>query len=63
MVGGLDQGVEGWCYVCVISDSLCRWQVQLPVNCARRILAHLGCTQCSIQLHLIDICFIPCIVL
>ena len=24
-VGGLDQGLEGWCYVCVSSDSLCRW--------------------------------------
>ena len=30
-VGGLDQGLEGWCYVCVSLDSLCRWQVQISV--------------------------------
>ena len=28
-------------------DSLCRWQVQVSVYCARRIPAHLRCTQCS----------------
>ena len=48
--------------VCVVSlDSLCRWQVQVSVNCARRIPVHLRCTQCSIMLHLIDICFLTCI--
>ena len=35
-------------------DSLCRWQVHVSVYCARRIPAHLWCTQCSI-----DICFLP----
>ena len=31
--------------------------------CAIRIPAHLRCTQCSILLHLIDICFLTCICL
>ena len=43
--------------------SLCRCQVQESVYYARQIPAHLRCTQCSILLHLIDICFIPCICL
>ena len=41
-------------------DSLCRWQVQVSVYCAWRILAHLRCTQCSILLHLMDIYFLTC---
>ena len=45
--------------VCVVSlGSLCRLQSQVSVYCARRIPAHLSCTQCSILLHLIDICFL-----
>ena len=40
---------------------MCRWQVQVSVYCARRIPAHLRCTQCSFLLQRIDICFIPCI--
>ena len=52
-----------WCYIYVSLDSLCRWQVQLSIYCARRIPAHLRCTKCSIMLHLIDICFLPCIFL
>ena len=44
-------------------DSLCRWQVQVSVYCSWRIPAHLRYTQCSILLHLMDICFIPCICL
>ena len=51
-VGGLDQGLEGWgrvMSVCVVTpDSLCRWQIQVSVYCARRIPADLKCTQCSI---------------
>ena len=39
-------------------DSLCKWQVQVSVYCAGRIPAHLRCTQFSILLHLIDICFL-----
>ena len=39
-------------------DSLCRWQVQVSVYCDRWIPAHLRCTQCSIPLHLTDICCI-----
>ena len=45
---------------CVSLDSLCRWQVQVSVYCAWRIPAHLRCTQCSILLHLMDICFLTC---
>ena len=44
-------------------DSLFRWQVQVSVYCAMRIPAHLRCTQCSILLYLIDICFLACICL
>ena len=36
---------------------------QVFIYCARRIHAHLRCTQCSILLHLIDICFLTCICL
>ena len=63
-VGGLDQGQERWGSVMsvggVILDYLCRWQVQVSVYCAWRIPAHLRCTQCSILLHLMDICFVTC---
>ena len=44
-------------------NSLCRWQVQVSVYCAWRIPAHLRYTQCSILLHLMDICFLTCICL
>ena len=58
-VGGLGQGLGGWGGVMSVGvlslDSLCRWPVQVSVYCARRITAHLRCTQCSILLHLIDI--------
>ena len=48
--------------VCVVSlDKLCIKQVQVYVYCARRIPAHLSCTQCLVLLHLIDICFLTCI--
>ena len=56
----------GWCYVCVrceCLDSLCRWKVQVSVYCSWWIPAHLRCTQCSILLHLMDICFLTCICL
>ena len=60
---GPGSGAVGWCYVCVSLDSLCRWQIQVSVYCAWRIPAHLRCTQCSILLHLMDICFPTCICL
>ena len=44
-------------------DSLCRWQVQVSVYYYWRIPAHLRCTQCSILLHLTDICCLTCICL
>ena len=44
-------------------DSLCRWQVQVSVYYDWRIPAHLRCTQCSILLHHMDICFLTCICL
>ena len=50
-----------WCYVCVCCEF--GWQVQVSVYCARRIPAHLRCTQCSILVHLIDICILICICL
>ena len=66
-IGGLDQGLEGWGGVMSVSvvnpDYLCRWQVHVSVYCAGRLPAHLRYTQCSILLHLIDICFLPCICL
>ena len=66
-VGCLDQGRERWFGVMsvwgVSLDYLCRWQVQVSVYCAWRIPAHLRCTQCSILLHLMDICFLSCICL
>ena len=49
------------CYVCVSCQSGLFVQVQVSVYCARRIPAHLRCTQCSILLQLIDICFLSCI--
>ena len=44
-------------------DSLCRWQVQVSVYYAWWIPTHLRCTQCSIVLHLMDICLLTCICL
>ena len=48
-VGGLGQFLGGWggvMSVCVVSlFSLCIWQVQVSVYCARRIPVHLRCTQ------------------
>ena len=49
--------------VVLCQDSLCRWHVQVSGYCAWRIPAHLRCTQCSILLHLRDICFLTCICL
>ena len=43
--------------------SLYRLQVKVYVYCAWQIHAHLRCTQCSIPLHLMDICLLPCIYL
>ena len=57
-------GFGGVMSVCIVSlYTLWRWQVQVPVYCARRIPAHLRGTQCSIMLHLIDIYFLTCICL
>ena len=64
---GIGPGCEGWggiMSILVVSlDSLCRWQVQVSVYFDRRIPTHLRCTQCSIMVHLIDICFLSCICL
>ena len=56
---GPGSGGLGLCYV-VSPDYLCGWQVQVSVYCAWQIHAHLRCTQCSILLHIMDICFLPC---
>ena len=61
-VGDLGQGLGGWYGVkSVFVVSLDFSQVQLFVYCAKRIPAHLRCTQCSILLHIIHICFLTCI--
>ena len=64
---GLDQGPEGGVVLCLcemrVWSLLCRWQVKVSVYCSWRIPAHLRCTQCSIMLHLMDICFLTCICL
>ena len=63
---GLAQGLEGWVVLCLCElclDFRCRWKVQVSVYCAWRIPAHLRCTQCSILLHFMDICFLTCIYL
>ena len=54
---GPGSGRVGWCYSCVSLDYLCRLQVHVSVYCAMRIHAHLKCIQCSILLHLINICY------
>ena len=64
-VGGLDQGLEGWCYVCVSCESgisvymagsgIC--VLYLADTCASEV------TQCSILLHLMDIHLLTCICL
>ena len=56
MGSGLGPG-SGGVVLCVSLDYLCRWQVQVSVYCAWQIHAHLRCTQCTILLHLMDICF------
>ena len=56
----LDQGLEGWGGV---MDYLCRWHVLVSVYCAWRIPELMRCTQCSILLHIMDICFLTCICL
>ena len=61
-IGPGSRGIGGIMSVWVVSpDYLCRWQVHVSVYSARRTPAHLMCTQCSSMLHLIDICFLPCI--
>ena len=49
------------CVFVVRLEYLCRWQVYVSVYCAMRIPALLRCTQCSILLHHINICFLICI--
>ena len=58
-LGPGSEGVGGVMSVRVVSqDYLCRWQVKESVYCAWQIPAHLRCTQCSILLHIMDICFL-----
>ena len=63
----LVQGLEGWSGLISVRvvnlDSLCRSHIEVSVFCARWIPAHLKCTQCTILLYLIDICFLLCICL
>ena len=54
------RGVDGVCKMCMC---LARGGVGVSVYCACRIPAHLRCTQCSILLHRMYICFRTCICL
>ena len=47
----------------VVDERICRWQVQVSVYGVWHVHVHLRCTQCSILLHLMDICFLTCICL
>ena len=59
VLGPGSEGVGCFISVCLVSpDSLCRWQVQVSVYCARPV--YLRCTQCLTLLHFIDICFLRC---
>ena len=56
----------GLCYVCVCCEFGCSVLIVglgICIYCARWIPAHFRCTQCSILLHHIDICFLTCICL
>ena len=65
-------GVVGWLvpssgrvssvtYVSVVSLDFCADGKSTYLYCARRIPAYHRCTQCSILLHSIEICFLSCI--
>ena len=62
---GMGRGLGGmvWCYVYASPDSLCRWQFQVSVYYVRHIPPSEVYKLCSTLLHLIDICFLPCICL
>ena len=62
---GTGSGLVVWCYVCVSCEARLFVYMAGPasVYCARRFPAQLRCTRCSILLHLINICFLPCIYL
>ena len=58
---GLGQGSVG-CYVCVSCESGFSVYMAGPGICVLYCIpAHLRCTQCSILLHLMNICFLTCI--
>ena len=64
-VGGLDQGLEGWCYACVRCESGFSVKMAGPGICVL-CLADTCSSEvhpCSILLHLMDICFLTCICL
>ena len=62
---GPGSGGVAWCDLCVGCESVFSVYMVFPVYvyCDWRIPAYLRCTQCSILLHLMDICFITCICL
>ena len=63
LVGGLGQGLGGCCGVMsVCCESGFFVLMAGPCICVL-CWAHLRCTQCSILVHLIDICFLTCICL
>ena len=56
------RSLGGWGGVMSVccESSFCIWQVLASVYYAKRIPAHLKCTQCSILLHLVNIGFLQC---
>ena len=63
-IGSLAQGLKEWVVLC-----MCAMRVRiLCVDCRSRYMyivlgGYLRCTQCSILLNLMDICFLTCICL
>ena len=53
---------ELWVWIICVDGSY-RYLYTLYMYCAKQIHVHHKCTQCSILVHLIDICFLPCIYL
>ena len=57
-IGSLDQNLGGWCCVCELRV----WILCVGARYRCLILYQADtCTQCSILLHRIDICSLPCI--
>ena len=57
-------GSGGWCYGCVSCESIFSVYMAGTGICILRLVDTCNrCTQCSILLHLMDNCFLPCVCL